>query len=425
MSKSMFMNYSLLAVLLVEAVIVTSISASNQSAFMTPAALPPALHTTKNHRTWTSSSSTSTSALMSTSYSARDLLYQDQQSAMERRSQVEQKLLDASTKNKKNKYLQAPKLKSKPKSGTGFGGGASTLNPKAHLAAEQAKVVKKEGVLRIDGALTPDLADKLRAYVLEQQRIAAVRTEENVMASRAFYGVENQRECRCDLQLSLLQGGFLADGDGSPNTRDGSDVDHDHVLADALQELLGKDGSLRYLYEQLVTLKGEFYEMAAVVTDPGSKRQKVHPDLPFQDKAPLYVIFLALQDVTEDMGPTSFLLRTHTAKENAKFNDQSKKDEQLSSANCRLSTLNKGDAVLFDARILHCGNANDLEKGSTRALFNFSFRNPEVTGDLGYAGSIRPDYCGKMTLEDVANALLSYGEGDTREPFSQYGDGLN
>lgn len=272
--------------------------------------------------------------------------------------------------------------------------------------------------------MSPDLADKLRWYVLEQQKIAAKRTKENLELSRAFYGVENQRKCRCDLQLSLLKGGFLVDrwGDDDGGVNSTTDLD-DHILVDAMQELLGKDGTLRYLYENLVTLKGEFYELAAVVTDPGSNRQTVHPDLPYQEKAPLYVIFLALQDVNEDMGPTSFLLRTHTAKENAKFNDKSQKDDQLSNADCRLSTLNKGDAVLFDARILHCGNANDLEKGSTRALFNFSFRNPEVIGDLGYAGSIRPGYCGKMTLQDVGNALVAYSDED-REPFAKYGDGL-
>lgn len=411
-----FSQLNHLALLLVEVLLSATYHDSAVASFTPSPPIPPYIHA-KNGRTPSSSSS---SLFMDVSSAARDLLYQDQQAAMLRRAEAEHLLLLSSTNNKDKKYLEAPKLKSKPKPGTGFGGGASNVNPKIHLAVEQTKIIKKEGVLRIDGALSPDLADKLRLYVLEQQKIAAKRTKENVELSTAFYGVENQRKCRCDLQLSLLKGGFLADrwGDGVSTT----DLDG-HVLVDAMQELLGKDGTLRYLYENLVTLKGEFYELAAVVTDPGSNRQTVHPDLPFQEKAPLYVIFLALQDVNEDMGPTSFLLRTHTAKENAKFNDKSQKDDQLSNADCRLSTLNKGDAVLFDARILHCGNANDLEKGSTRALFNFSFRNPEVTGDLGYAGSIRPGYCGKMTLQDVGNALLAYSNGD-REPFAKYGDGL-
>jgi len=331
---------------------------------------------------------------------------------MERRAIYEESLLPS-----KFKELKAPKLASKPKSGTGFGGGASLKNPKVSLAEQQAKIVHRDGVLRVDSALSPELADALREHVLEQQILALEKTQADPSLSRSFYGVENQRESRCDLQLSLLRGGYAADSDNvvSESKR--------HVLADAMQELLGEDGTLRYLYENLVTLQGEFYELAAVITNPGSTRQMVHPDLPFKDKAPLYVIFLALQDVTKDMGPTSFLLKTHTAKAINQFNDDSQKDEQLSNADCRLSTLKKGDAVLFDARILHCGNANDIEKGSTRALFNFSFRNPKITGDLGYAGSIRHGYCKAINLEDIAESLRAYGDEDS-DAFIKYGNGL-
>jgi len=330
---------------------------------------------------------------------------------MERRALDEKKMLS------KAEELKAPKIKiPAQKAGTGFA--SKGKSPLERLAEAQAKVVHKEGVLRIDNALSPDAADKLREYVLEQQRIAAELTEQDISMSKAFYGVENQRKGRCDLQLSLLRGGYLAD-------RGGGDMDsfETHQLADTLQELLGKDGSLRYLYENLVTMEGEFYELASVITDPGSIRQQVHPDLPTKEKAPLYVIFLALQDVNEHMGPTTFLLRTHTKKQNDIFFDHDKRDAQLTKAKSRLATLNKGDAILFDARILHCGNANDGEKGSTRALFNFSFRNPKVTGDLGYEGSIRPGYCGAMNLRDITEMLVEYEKGDGN-PFAKYSDGL-
>jgi len=171
------------------------------------------------------------------------------------------------------------------------------------------------------------------------------------------------------------------------------------------------------------TQEGEFYELASVITNPGSPRQIVHPDLPHKKIAPLYVIFLALQDVNEFMGPTTFLLRTHTTKENGIFNDHSQKDQQLATADSRLATLKKGDAVLFDARILHCGNANDVDKGFDRALFNFSFRNPKVKSSLGYAGSIRSGYTGAMTLRDMSEVLVAYGEGN-KDAFAKYGDGI-
>jgi ectoine hydroxylase-related dioxygenase (phytanoyl-CoA dioxygenase family) len=119
------------------------------------------------------------------------------------------------------------------------------------------------------------------------------------------------------------------------------------------------------------------------------------------------------------MGPTSFLLRTHTSKANVVFNsgDADEKEQLLLKSDCRLSTLKKGDAVLFDARLLHCGNANDE---ATRVLFNFSFRNPEVKGSLGYKGSIRPGYEGAMSLGDMTNALNAYHVGDDENPFANY-----
>jgi len=369
-----------------------------------------------------STSSKSSVVLGMNSNLASDLLYQDQQAAMERRSLEEEKLLGT---NKKIKELLAPKLKAKPpKSGTGFGAGAinsKAMDPMTRLAVEQAKIVKRDGVLRINNVLSPELSDELREYVLDQQKIAEIKTRENPSISKAFYGVENARKNRCDLQLSLLRGGFAADQNAKVDVeKTGSS----HPLLNALQALLGSNGSLHACYENLVTNQGEFYELAAVITDPGSNRQQVHPDLPFQKDCPLYVIFLALQDVNEDMGPTTFLLKTNSQKENERFFNHSEKDEQLSTADCRLSTLKKGEAVLFDARVLHCGNANHPEKGSTRVLFNFSFRNPQVTKDLGYAGSIRPGYVSAMTLEDLSKKLDSYSKGDDPEPFAEYGDGL-
>ena len=95
----------------------------------------------------------------------------------------------------------------------------------------------------------------------------------------------------------------------------------------------------------------------------------------------------------------------------AESGDMKLKNTQLSKSDCRLSCIKKGDAVVFDARILHCGNANN-SVDKARALFNFSFRNPKVTGNLGYDGSIRPGYCQAMSLADVGDALLAYENGN-------------
>ena len=240
------------------------------------------------------------------------------------------------------------------------------------LAAQQAKELAKDGVIRIDNAVGADTCDRLRNHILRQQQLADIATSKNIESSEAYYGVENRRKNRCDLLLSLV-----------PNEED---KDHDcNVILDTLQEVLGAKGSLRPIYEELVSNQGEFYEFAGIITNPGSDRQQIHPDLPHREEAPLYVIFLALQDITLPMGPTTFLLGTQSRKERDKFDDPSKKDEQLKNATSRVVLLNKGDSVLFDARILHCGNADvDFDNDSMRVMFNFSFRNPKETGKLGY-----------------------------------------
>jgi ectoine hydroxylase-related dioxygenase (phytanoyl-CoA dioxygenase family) len=178
-----------------------------------------------------------------------------------------------------------------------------------------------------------------------------------------------------------------------------------------------------------VTDQGEFYELAAIITNPGSNRQMIHPDLPWKKVAPLFVIFLALQDVSEAMGPTSFLMKSHSKSAIRTFEsgDMEKKDEQLRAADCRLSLLQKGDAVLFDARVLHCGAANkstnEDDDASTRVMLNLSFRNPQIQGDIGYKGSMMPGYVGAMTLGDVRDASDNYGNGEV-DPFTKYGNGI-
>lgn len=368
------------------------------------------LHVRRRTCTSDTSTTTTTKTTICRAFSdaARELLYQDQQDAMFRRSIEEEVLL-----NPRTLLLQAPKLKAITESGSGF---ATKSSKGALLAKPRAKFLKRDGVLLVENVLSDDIADQLRVYVLKQQKLAQNECLEDPRKARSFYGVEQARSQRCDLQLSLLRGGYKADG-GKKN----ADEDDTHVLADALQEILGRNGSLRDLYETLVTPLGEFYELAAVVTHPGSHRQIIHSDLPFQKVAPLYVVFLALQDVTPEMGPTSFLLKTHS-NDNYSGSDISNKNAILAAADCRLSCLKKGDAVVFDARILHCGNANS-SKDKPRALFNFSFRNPKVCGNLGYEGSIRPGYEKAMSLQDVSRALEAYGKED-KDPFLKYGSGM-
>lgn len=133
------------------------------------------------------------------------------------------------------------------------------------------------------------------------------------------------------------------------------------------------------------------------------------------------------------MGPTTFLLGSNTQEARNAYDDTTPAlDAFICSSQVCETTMKAGDLIVFDARTMHCGNANtgSDDEAPDRALFNFSFRNPKVTGNLGYKGSMRPRYTSHgISLGDVLNIVdgrvkdAKYGEPST-PPFAKYGDGL-
>ena len=154
---------------------------------------------------------------------------------------------------------------------------------------------------------------------------------------------------------------------------------------------------------------------------PGSTRQPVHCDTPYQVTPPLYTAFVALQDVTMEMGPTMFVPKSVRGKERAEFDsrDSERKNAMFSKCDSKYALLKAGDVSIFDMRLLHAGNANRLVTGSTRYFLNFTFRNPRANNfNLGHEPCIRPGYKGQLTLNDIRDELA------TDHPFDRLGDGL-
>jgi hypothetical protein len=117
------------------------------------------------------------------------------------------------------------------------------------------------------------------------------------------------------------------------------------------------------------------------------------------------------------MGPTTFLPKTNTAAAHAEFDDMSQRDTLLSERPSVVALLNAGDASLFDSRTMHCGGANDIDKGATRALVYFSFRNPRVTLPIGNVGSLMPD-TKPITLRELRAKLAATSDDDISfDPF--------
>ena len=112
------------------------------------------------------------------------------------------------------------------------------------------------------------------------------------------------------------------------------------------------------------------------MTDTGADSQPVHPDSHYAQYAPLWTVFVALQDIDIDMGPTIFLTNTHTSYSHDCFTGGNEQKEQLlASSEYRRSALKKGDAAVMDSRTLHFGDKNDSD-GKRRVLLYFTIRNP-------------------------------------------------
>jgi ectoine hydroxylase-related dioxygenase (phytanoyl-CoA dioxygenase family) len=138
---------------------------------------------------------------------------------------------------------------------------------------------------------------------------------------------------------------------------------------------------------------GVFHEFSALVCDPSADSQPIHPDASYTDDnlAPLWTVFVALQDVEWNMGATVFLPRTHQKHVHADLNtaDPDAKNSMLAHAEYRRSTLKAGDCAVMDARTLHFGSANLSQ--NRRVLLYFTIRNPlhgQTDADFPKCGSL-------------------------------------
>lgn len=119
---------------------------------------------------------------------------------------------------------------------------------------------------------------------------------------------------------------------------------------------------------------------------------------------PIYTVFIALQDIDDDMGHTQFLPSTHTPDVHLLWNSkavQSDTNRFISMHDVVQSKLKKGDVSIFDSSLLHCGMANKSNK--RRVLFYFSVskqqRWPLPQGKHG-PNSIRQEDRYKYQIKD-------------------------
>jgi len=325
---------------------------------------------------------TSTSLLVGSDVS--NLLYQEQEKLIVKRGELEETLVT----NAKPLEATTIKVRGVGKSG-GFGKSSGGSSSKASSKAEgkaYAKILKKEGVLRIENVLTPDTADAVREHLYNLRYQSEKEVKEGTIQPIQRFADVLLKQNRCDLTIPL----------------------GDEIISKALEESLCKS-PVGSTIASIFTEDAILHEFSCLMSDSGSQRQNVHPDTPYLDgKGPvLYTCFIALQDVRLDMGPTTWFPRTHNKEAHDAFKDSSPsesegggdspKDNLIKTQSAVLGTLSKGSCAIFDSRTLHCGTANKSDQ--SRALFYFSFKNPSV-GYPGNPASIR---------QELANANVSLG----------------
>ena len=239
-------------------------------------------------------------------------------------------------------------------------------------SAAVARVLDADGVVRITNALPHatevlTLVNRTLGAALQQNH------EEFGDEWQAQFGNVLSGHCRHDVKLDLSDATVRAALAALLST-----------IEPAIAAKLGDDALL--------------YELAALVSLPGSRRQIVHADLPYSDESAvddgILTAFCALQDIDASMGPTLYLPGTHTADAHAAFftydnfdlyvdsgDEEDEDDEEAALTEAALdalgacrATLGAGDVSLYDGRLLHAGGANRSPR--QRVLFYCSFATP-------------------------------------------------
>lgn len=290
--------------------------------------------------------------------------------------------------------LKAPVQKG---GGSGFGGAGQGRN-KGSIRDDinaLARELKRTGVVRIDGVLSDTCADALRECVDEERVRATAEVEAGVDATTRFADLVLLNK-RCDL-LMPLRGPVI----------------------DALQELLGENSRLAPVFEQVAGKTARWQELACLISEPGSAPQPMHPDIPYTPVPPLFAAFVALQDVTIEMGPTIYLPGTHTKEGHDAFyaGEEADSDERGSTAGNEdymraqpvvRGMLKKGDCAVYNQQVIHCGSANTSDQ--IRRQFYVAVRNAD-TKVKGYP-SIRPSFLNQMSLQEVRAELKELKKGN-------------
>eukprot|EP00746_Dinoflagellata_sp_MGD_P164800 gnl/MRDRNA2_/MRDRNA2_93672_c0_seq1.p1 gnl/MRDRNA2_/MRDRNA2_93672_c0~~gnl/MRDRNA2_/MRDRNA2_93672_c0_seq1.p1 ORF type:complete len:403 (+),score=85.12 gnl/MRDRNA2_/MRDRNA2_93672_c0_seq1:57-1265(+) len=264
-----------------------------------------------------------------------------------------------------------------------------------------------DGYTVVPGALNPNTCDALLKYVREA-------TDEGRKAGKNnLFGNIQEAEFRHDLKLALSE-----------------------PVVEGLNQLMDR---CRPALVPMVTEDARLVELAAISSDPGALAQPVHADTMhgitrylqsnaevaandldaeeevdedlasiFQavatDTAVIVTALVALQDISEDMGPTLVWPVTNTVEHHAILWDTNiggkvkvAEADSLFRVKHKPMTLTKGDVLLYDSRTMHCGGHNRSLK--RRSVLCVSVMGPGVRPD-GTTWTMLPELRNRFKVTD-------------------------
>jgi hypothetical protein len=205
-------------------------------------------------------------------------LYADQEVLIVKRGEAEEEMMKGPC---SPILANIAKIKGSGAAG-GFGGKKTKKAINDGLTAEgksHAAVLRKQGVVRIDNVLTPEVADGMRDYALALRQSSLEEVAEGKIGQLYRFADVLLRTNRCDLTMPL-----------------GPDIVHS-ALSDVILS-----SPVSHTIKALLGNSAPLQELSCLISDPGSQRQIVHPDTPYgaqgglgADEPVLFTCFIALQ----------------------------------------------------------------------------------------------------------------------------------
>jgi Phytanoyl-CoA dioxygenase (PhyH) len=202
-----------------------------------------------------------------------------------------------------------------------------------HDPTMAAHVLQRDGVVRLSNILSASLCDRCTDDINQDLRDAHEEGKDHYSEeTQNNFGNVDSSSHRWDMYLT-----------------------NKGAYSESMSSMLGQSSTpLSIVCNDL--FEGEdaaVYEFAALISDLDAQSQRVHADVTFQPKCVVYTVFIAMQDVTREMGPTLFIQGSHT--DEAHRSLRHNREEFLGASIYHQALLNQGDVVIMDARILHCG----------------------------------------------------------------------